>query len=49
MWATWEEGAAVWAVYRGHAQRTDGIGGIHGLQVALHGDTAYGTNGQVGR
>jgi ketosteroid isomerase-like protein len=43
VWATWEEGAAVWSVYRGHVERTDRIGGIHGLRVALLGDTAYGT------
>jgi len=42
--ATWDEGAAVWSVYRGHAQRDDRIGGIHGLCVALRGDTAYGTS-----
>ncbi len=30
--------------YGGHAGRTDRIGDIHGLRVALRGDTAYGTS-----
>jgi ketosteroid isomerase-like protein len=44
VWATWEEGAAVWSVYQGHAERSDRIGGIHGLHVAVRGDSAYGTS-----
>jgi len=44
VWATWEEGAAVWSVYSGHRGRSDRIGGIHGLRVAVLGDTAYGTS-----
>lgn len=44
VWATWEEAGAVWSVYQGHADRTDRIGGIHGLRVAVRGDTAYGTS-----
>jgi hypothetical protein len=44
VWATWEESAAVLGVYRGHAERTDPIGGIHGLRLALRGDAAYGTS-----
>ncbi|HKO50513.1 MAG TPA: nuclear transport factor 2 family protein [Polyangiaceae bacterium] len=39
----WEEGAAVFATYRGHATRTDKIGGIHELKVVVVGDAAYGT------
>ena len=39
----WEEGAAVFGVYKGHANRTDKIGGIHDLKVVVLGDTAYGT------
>ncbi len=42
--ATWEEVGAVWSVYSGHANRSDRIGGIHGLRVVLRGDTAYGTS-----
>ena len=41
--ANWEEGAAVFDVYRGHALRTDTIGGIHELKVVVLGDAAYGT------
>src|SRR3954471_8399635 len=43
VWATWEEGAAVFATYHGHDERTDPIGGIHGLKVVVLGDAAYGT------
>lgn len=43
VWATWEEGAAVFATYQGHAARTDVIGAIHDLEVAVHGDAAHGT------
>jgi len=39
----WEEGAAVFATYQGHATRTDRIGGIHDLNVVVVGDVAYGT------
>ncbi len=39
----WEEGAAVFATYKGHENRTDRIGGIHDLKVVVLGDTAYGT------
>jgi len=42
--ATWEEGAAVWAAYRGHAERADRVGGIAQLRVVLRGDAAYGTS-----
>jgi len=41
--ANWEEGAAVFATYKGHDARTDTIGGIHELKVAVMGDAAYGT------
>jgi len=43
VWATWEEIAAVFSMYRGHADRQDGIGAIHGLHVAVLGDAAYAT------
>jgi ketosteroid isomerase-like protein len=43
VWATWEEGAAVFATYQGHAARAEAIGGIHELKVAVHGELAYGT------
>jgi ketosteroid isomerase-like protein len=39
----WEEGAAVFGIYKGHAARTDKIGGIHDLKVVVVGDAAYGT------
>lgn len=41
VWATWEEGAAVFATYQGHASRTEVIGGINELKVAVLGDAAY--------
>jgi ketosteroid isomerase-like protein len=43
VWATWEEGAAVFGMYKGHAQRNEPIGGIHDLHVDVRGDVAYGT------
>jgi len=39
----WEEAAAVFGVYQGHATRSDRIGGIHDLKVVVVGDAAYGT------
>jgi ketosteroid isomerase-like protein len=39
----WEEGAAVFGTYQGHATRSDKIGGIHDLKVVVVGDAAYGT------
>jgi ketosteroid isomerase-like protein len=39
----WEESAAVFGVYHGHATRSDRIGGIHDLKVVVVGDAAYGT------
>jgi len=44
VWATWQEIAAVFTFYRGHAQRTDGLGGTHDLQVTSLGDVAYTTS-----
>jgi ketosteroid isomerase-like protein len=41
VWATWQEIEAVWGFYKGHKQRTDRIGGIHDLRVAVLGDVAY--------
>jgi len=43
VWANWEEAAAVFSTYRGHDGRTDPIGGITELKVAVTGDAAYGT------
>ena len=40
VWATWQEVAEVFAYYRGHANRRDGIGGIHDLRVAVLGEAA---------
>jgi ketosteroid isomerase-like protein len=44
VWATWEEGAAVFACYKGHVGRTDTIGGIHDLRVSMMGEAAFGTS-----
>jgi ketosteroid isomerase-like protein len=44
VWATWQEGAAVFACYRGHAARTDSIGAMHGVKVAVSGDVAICTS-----
>jgi hypothetical protein len=41
VWATWEEGAAVFTTYKGHASRTDVIGTIQELKVTVHGDAAH--------
>ncbi len=41
VWACWKESAAVFSYYRGHANRTDGIGTIHDLKVTVIGDMAY--------
>jgi ketosteroid isomerase-like protein len=43
VWSNWEEGAAVFATYHGHDDRTDKIGGIHDLKVVVVGDSAHGT------
>ncbi|HYQ27019.1 MAG TPA: nuclear transport factor 2 family protein [Polyangiaceae bacterium] len=39
----WDEAAAVFGFYKGHATRSDEIGGIHELKVVVMGDAAYGT------
>jgi len=44
VWATWEEIAAVFTFYKGHANRSDGLGGIHNLEVAVLGDVAYASS-----
>jgi ketosteroid isomerase-like protein len=44
VWATWEEAAAVFAVYKGHAARNEPIGGIHEFNLAVRGDVAYCTS-----
>ena len=41
VWATWQEVAEVFAYYRGHEGRQDGIGGIHDLRIAMLGEAAY--------
>ncbi|MBN2369965.1 MAG: nuclear transport factor 2 family protein [Vicinamibacteria bacterium] len=41
VWATWEEIAALFSFYRGHAVRQDGIGAIHDLRIAVLGEAAY--------
>jgi ketosteroid isomerase-like protein len=38
--ACWQETAAIFALYRGHAERTDGIGGLHDIKVVEIGDAA---------
>jgi len=44
VWATWQEGAAVFNCYKGHAERSEPIGGIHDLKVSVCGDIAIGTS-----
>ena len=39
--ATWEEIGAVFAFYHGHDGRSEGIGTIHDLRIAVVGDVAY--------
>jgi len=43
VWATWQETAEVFGLYRGHDKRTDRLGAIHDLHVVVAGDAAYGT------
>jgi ketosteroid isomerase-like protein len=40
VWTTWEEIAAVFSHYRGHAGRQEKMGVIHNLQVAVLGEVA---------
>jgi ketosteroid isomerase-like protein len=42
--ATWEESLAVWALYKGHDDRTDPVGKIEGLRVVVLGDVALATS-----
>jgi|SRR6187399_257886 len=44
VWATWQEIAAVFGVYKGHENRTDRISGISDLKIGLLGDAAYGAS-----
>lgn len=44
VWATWQEGAAVFACYKGHKTRNEAIGGIHELKVSVVGDIAVATS-----
>ncbi len=44
VWATGEEGAAVWALYGGHAGRAERICNIHRLRLAVHGGTAHASS-----
>lgn len=41
VWANWQEAAAVFAYYRGHEGRAEGIGTIHDLRVTVMGDMAF--------
>lgn len=41
VWASWQETAAVFSYYRGHAGRKEGIGTIHDLRVKVLGDMAF--------
>jgi ketosteroid isomerase-like protein len=42
--ANWQEGAAVFGFYKGHATRNEPIGGIHDLKVNVSGDIAIATS-----
>jgi ketosteroid isomerase-like protein len=44
VWATWQEIAAVFGIYKGHENRTDRICGITGLKVGVLGDAGYGAS-----
>jgi ketosteroid isomerase-like protein len=41
VWATWQEIAAVWSFYKGHAGRTDRMSNIHDLKVSVLRDSAF--------
>lgn len=41
VYATWQEVAAVFSLYKGHADRDDHVGAISGLRVSVLGDVAY--------
>jgi ketosteroid isomerase-like protein len=44
VWATWQEIAAVFGIYKGHANRTDAISGISELKIGVLGDAGYGAS-----
>lgn len=44
VWATWQEGAAVFACYKGHATRNEPIGGIGNVKVTILGGLAVCTS-----
>ena len=44
VWTNWQEGAAVFVPYEGHAGRGQPIGGIHDLKVTVSGDIAIATS-----
>ena len=44
VWATWQEIAAVFGVYKGHERRSERIGAISQLKLGIHGDAAYGAS-----
>jgi ketosteroid isomerase-like protein len=44
VWATWQEGAAVFACYQGHAARSEPIGAIHDVKVTVIGTVAICTS-----
>jgi hypothetical protein len=41
VWASWQETAALFSYYRGHAGRDEGIGAIHDLRVTVAGEMAF--------
>jgi ketosteroid isomerase-like protein len=41
VWATWQEIAAVFGLYQGHAGRSERIGSISELKIGMQGDIAY--------
>ena len=44
VWATWQEIAAVFGIYKGHETRSDPIGRILDMKVGVLGDAAYGAS-----
>jgi ketosteroid isomerase-like protein len=41
--ASWQEVGALFSYYRGHADRKDGIGGVHDLKIVMLGEAAFAT------
>jgi hypothetical protein len=44
VWATWQEIAAVFGIYKGHEQRSDRISGISDLKMGVLGDVGHGAS-----